>query len=362
MASRGIIVFASQWGSTEKVAHDLASRLKLSPGSLSGHSGNGESGGAETRGGGERGTFFQICSFAESNVWYEESVEARQPVYVLLLIGTNEGGTIPTSCKAAYETLMEEAYDRRADFQGKDYIRYAVVGFGDSAYGKQFCTPAVEVNRCLKIMGWRRDQRLTTINSGVDALNDRKVLRAMANLGRGVEQMTAMLARLTLSSGGNGVGAASSAESDGDSDSSDDGSDTGSIEDAATASVGESGGKRMLSEKQRQTLQKQGYKLVGKHEHSAVKLCRWVRSDLKGAGGCYKQNFYGIQSRNCMEAVSRVTSDIPSGEGRKLICMGLLPFRCLFLSDTKFDVLKPMYVLLEAKSSASRTAFRFSSG
>ncbi len=35
----------------------------------------------------------------------------------------------------------------------------------------------------------------------------------------------------------------------------------------------------------------QGYKIIG--SHSAVKLCRWTKSMLRGRGGCYKHTLYG---------------------------------------------------------------------
>ncbi|KAF8819793.1 radical SAM domain-containing protein [Cardiosporidium cionae] len=56
----------------------------------------------------------------------------------------------------------------------------------------------------------------------------------------------------------------------------------------------------MLNEKQSSQLKKEGYKLVG--THSAVKLCRWTKAQLRGRGGCYKHTFYGIISYQCMEA------------------------------------------------------------
>jgi len=56
----------------------------------------------------------------------------------------------------------------------------------------------------------------------------------------------------------------------------------------------------MLTQKMRKQLTKEGYKIVG--GHSAVKLCRWTKHQLRGRGGCYKHSFYGIASYNCMEA------------------------------------------------------------
>jgi len=55
----------------------------------------------------------------------------------------------------------------------------------------------------------------------------------------------------------------------------------------------------MLSSTHKKVLSKQGYKIIG--SHSAVKLCRWTKSMLRGRGGCYKHTFYGIASHRCME-------------------------------------------------------------
>lgn len=57
--------------------------------------------------------------------------------------------------------------------------------------------------------------------------------------------------------------------------------------------------REMITPMLRQSLEKQGYKLIG--SHSGVKLCRWTKSMLRGRGGCYKHTFYGIESHRCME-------------------------------------------------------------
>lgn len=58
--------------------------------------------------------------------------------------------------------------------------------------------------------------------------------------------------------------------------------------------------KEMVTSKQAAALKKEGYRIVG--THSAVKLCRWTKHQLRGRGGCYKHTFYGITSYQCMEA------------------------------------------------------------
>lgn len=58
--------------------------------------------------------------------------------------------------------------------------------------------------------------------------------------------------------------------------------------------------REMITKLQRKSLTKEGYKIIG--THSAVKLCRWTKNQLRGRGGCYKHTFYGITSYQCMEA------------------------------------------------------------
>eukprot|EP00008_Paramoeba_atlantica_P001700 CAMPEP_0201502540 /NCGR_PEP_ID=MMETSP0151_2-20130828/84187_1 /ASSEMBLY_ACC=CAM_ASM_000257 /TAXON_ID=200890 /ORGANISM="Paramoeba atlantica, Strain 621/1 / CCAP 1560/9" /LENGTH=633 /DNA_ID=CAMNT_0047896141 /DNA_START=2992 /DNA_END=4893 /DNA_ORIENTATION=- len=70
-------------------------------------------------------------------------------------------------------------------------------------------------------------------------------------------------------------------------------------DDEEEANETERTGKTMISKGQRDILTKQRYQVVG--GHSAVKMCRWTKSMLKGNGGCYKHTFYGIESHLCME-------------------------------------------------------------
>jgi tRNA wybutosine-synthesizing protein 1 len=60
------------------------------------------------------------------------------------------------------------------------------------------------------------------------------------------------------------------------------------------------GPQEMVTPMQRRALTKEGYRIIG--THSAVKLCRWTKHQLRGRGGCYKHSFYGITSYQCMEA------------------------------------------------------------
>jgi len=49
---------------------------------------------------------------------------------------------------------------------------------------------------------------------------------------------------------------------------------------------------------------RQGYRLVG--SHSAVKPCAWLRKALLDRGYCYKQQFYGIKSHQCIQCTPSV--------------------------------------------------------
>jgi tRNA wybutosine-synthesizing protein 1 len=45
---------------------------------------------------------------------------------------------------------------------------------------------------------------------------------------------------------------------------------------------------------------KAGYRMVGEFKHSAVEICRWTRSRLRGGRNCYK-SVYGIDSGRCIQ-------------------------------------------------------------
>jgi tRNA wybutosine-synthesizing protein 1 len=46
---------------------------------------------------------------------------------------------------------------------------------------------------------------------------------------------------------------------------------------------------------------KQGYRLIGNHNHSAVKVCQWTKESLRNNRVCYKELWYPpVQSHRCM--------------------------------------------------------------
>ena len=68
--------------------------------------------------------------------------------------------------------------------------------------------------------------------------------------------------------------------------------DMGDVIKKQQSSSGSAEPQEMVTPKQAKALKKEGYKLIG--THSAVKLCRWTKHQLRGRGGCYKHTHYGI--------------------------------------------------------------------
>lgn len=55
----------------------------------------------------------------------------------------------------------------------------------------------------------------------------------------------------------------------------------------------------MIPAEIRKAMEHQHYKVIG--NHSAVKLCFWLKKSMRDEGFCYKQKFYGIQSHRCLQ-------------------------------------------------------------
>ena len=51
----------------------------------------------------------------------------------------------------------------------------------------------------------------------------------------------------------------------------------------------------------RRIYRRQGYRLIGRHNHSAVKVCQWTKESLRNNRVCYKELWYPpVQSHRCM--------------------------------------------------------------
>ncbi len=56
---------------------------------------------------------------------------------------------------------------------------------------------------------------------------------------------------------------------------------------------------QLISEEQLRYYEKEGYRRVG--NHSAVKVCEWTKKSIRGQDVCYKCQFYGIHSWQCVQ-------------------------------------------------------------
>lgn len=63
--------------------------------------------------------------------------------------------------------------------------------------------------------------------------------------------------------------------------------------------------KTQLPDFKRERLENQQYRLVG--NHSAVKICYWCKKSIRGTADCYKNDFYGIPSHQCLEMSPAIT-------------------------------------------------------
>ncbi|VVB73418.1 S-adenosyl-L-methionine-dependent tRNA 4-demethylwyosine synthase [uncultured archaeon] len=62
-------------------------------------------------------------------------------------------------------------------------------------------------------------------------------------------------------------------------------------------------------------LRGQKYLFVGKHSHSAVKICQYAKTSMTGGDSCYKNKFYGISSHRCLQCTT-----VPTCFNRCVFC------------------------------------------
>ncbi|MFA6073714.1 MAG: 4-demethylwyosine synthase TYW1 [Candidatus Woesearchaeota archaeon] len=61
----------------------------------------------------------------------------------------------------------------------------------------------------------------------------------------------------------------------------------------------------MLNPDIKKQMENQAYRFVG--NHSAVKTCGWTKKMIKQEGSCYKQQFYGIMSHQCLQMTTSLS-------------------------------------------------------
>ncbi|KAG0436155.1 S-adenosyl-L-methionine-dependent tRNA 4-demethylwyosine synthase [Dictyocoela muelleri] len=167
----------------------------------------------------------------------------------------------------------------KIDFNDNNKITYAIYGLGNKSYGSDFNKVAIMLHNSFKSI----DAYSIVISMGDELVGfensffkfSEKVAEFLRKSGF-LKNKAQVLSKLAKNIFGNEKYIENKLEND--------------LEDACS---------EMITPLIRFNLVKQGYHLLG--GHSAVKLCRWTKSMLKGRGGCYKHSFYGIDSHRCME-------------------------------------------------------------
>lgn len=242
---------------------------------------------------------------------------------VALLLSTYTDGFLPPSSAHFGTLLADHVHDFRVGRSAMSHLHFAVMGFGSSVYADagHFCTAAVRADAALAALGGLRVARLLRVTDTKELANQAsewqlEMQSAISAALRGVEIPKA---RGIEGNAAAEAAVSQTADQEGEEDSSDSEDDssttvssgeaaakgsTSDVEELAEGCAGDTVKKpeerQMLTTKHRAQLTKEGYKIVG--SHSAVKLCRWTKHQLRGRGGCYKHSFYGITSYQCMEA------------------------------------------------------------
>lgn len=234
---------------------------------------------------------------------YEPEDIAKQS-FVCYICSTHQGGTPPTNAKHMYAWLEDASTDFRIPKGFFSQIQYAVFGLGSTDYDENFNVCATKISAWNKKLGGyymckdgvaddSKDDADKVFNTWITksflpAFERKRVVRPIKSLDYEYDDGEDPTA------GSEGEGS----EGEGLVDLEDLG---GIIKKGKQEKDDEKKGvrKEMLTDKNREALTKQGYKLIG--SHSGVKLCRWTKAMLRGRGGCYKHSFYGISSYQCME-------------------------------------------------------------
>ncbi|XP_071446302.1 S-adenosyl-L-methionine-dependent tRNA 4-demethylwyosine synthase TYW1-like [Hetaerina americana] len=256
--------------------------------------------------------------------------EANDTSLCIFVVSTYTDGSPPESTSWFFKWLEEASNDFRVQKAMLKGMKYAVFGLGNSVYGENFNKVGKKLDNWLHLLQAVRVIALGVADENADtSINGGIVEDFEAWQTRLWEKVAKWKGKSGCGCGGEGkghkeeedegVGVESSCDSSGgdslneesESDSGEEGSggvmdleELGSMmkqmKNGAKEDTGKDGApKEMITPLLRESLTKQGYRLIG--SHSGVKLCRWTKSMLRGRGGCYKHTFYGIESHRCME-------------------------------------------------------------
>lgn len=228
----------------------------------------------------------------------QPAAEEPNPPVLLVILPTHHGGAWPATATCLQSALQDLENDWRIEKRPlKKKIQVAVMGMGCSDYeDDSMGKPAKEAFITFRKLGAKCFGKKVRVGDDATGNQDR-VLQAWIYHD--------ILPNLIVS------------EDDDEEEAEDDANkaepEVTDMEDLGTAmespendddeggvGIKSSEPKEMVTAQQAKSLKKEGYRLIG--THSAVKLCRWTKHQLRGRGGCYKHTFYGITSYQCMEA------------------------------------------------------------
>jgi tRNA wybutosine-synthesizing protein 1 len=269
----------------------------------------------------------ELCTVDEFDWWdellnNEETVKSKEsPPIVILILPTDSNGTWPTSASSLQTALQDLRHDWRVEKQPlrASELRVAVFGMGSSAYDESTMgQPAKEAYREFRALGAKT---IGVVGVGDNAVGN----HAREAFGTWTDDIVSRIQKMLTPSTSCGCGSAPSdgccqshteshseekevVQEDYYDDDDEEEEEHGEPEVMDLEDMGDSmmeekktnEVREMVTPAQAASLKKEGYKLIG--THSAVKLCRWTKHQLRGRGGCYKHTFYGITSYQCMEA------------------------------------------------------------
>lgn len=222
----------------------------------------------------------------------KQPAEDANPPVLLVLLPTHHGGSWPPTATCLESALQDLKNDWRIEKHPlKNKMEVAVMGMGCSDYeDDSMGKPAKEAFIAFRKLGAKVFGKKVRVGDDATGNQDR-VLQAWIYHD--------ILPKLIIDDDEEAEDDANKGEPD-VVDMEDLGTVMESSEKENEGGVKSSEPKEMVTATQAKSLKKEGYKLIG--THSAVKLCRWTKHQLRGRGGCYKHTFYGITSYQCMEA------------------------------------------------------------
>lgn len=287
-----IILYATQTGTSRKLAclmyekiRDLSCSDKIKP------------------------ILVDVANFDLKNCLKEHGVSGSRAISLVFFVSTHDDGNPPTSAADFFSKVKAGYYDEEMQ-----KITFAIFGLGNSVYKDLFCKAANDFDELFMKSGAVKifDTQLFDEDSGNDVLKvaESWYSRVLANIDLLLQSSKAKATwidqideEVLFATDEFSDQHESSEEEDDYEEDEHNRNDIGDIEDLVALpeknKVSNGDVKEMTNEIIRKNLTKQGYKLVG--SHSAVKMCRWTKSMLRGRGGCYKHTFYGIESHRCME-------------------------------------------------------------